>query len=183
MTRIMIIRHGEKHRDGGTDRGVSIDGVHTKHELTVRGWQRAGALARFFAPVDGFAADAPLGTPRALFASVATELSPSLRAAHTLMPLAELLDIGIDMEHAEGEERLAAAALLAAPQPVLIAWHHSHIVPLAKNIAGIHLDCPDEWPDERFDLVWVLDRDDSGGDWQFSQVPQQLFATDRADPI
>lgn len=183
MTRIMIIRHAEKHHDGSSDRGVDIDGQHAKHRLTVRGWQRAGALARFFAPLGGFPPGSPLSTPAAIFASAATELSPSLRAQETVTPLAELLGVMIDASHMEGEERACVAAMLASPQPVLVAWHHGHIVALAKTIAGIRLDCPTCWPDARFDVVWVLDRDADDGPWRFTQVCQQLFRGDSAEPI
>jgi hypothetical protein len=186
MPRIMIIRHAEKH-NGGRERGVNIDGFHTKHELTVRGWQRAGALVRFFAPVGGWPPGSPISTPRSIFASAATPESPSLRAQHTVKPLAETLGLLIDARHAEGEEPAAAAAALAAAPmgPVLISWHHSHIPRLVGSVAGGELACPQDWPDERFDVVWVLDRSDEVADapWRFSQVAQCLFAYDRPEPI
>src|SRR5256885_1434292 len=50
MLKIMIIRHAEKHQHGSRDRGVAEDGRPAHHELTVRGWQRAGALVHLFAP-------------------------------------------------------------------------------------------------------------------------------------
>jgi hypothetical protein len=181
MTRVMIIRHAEKH-DGGRERGVSLDGVHTKHELTVRGWQRAGALVRYFAPVGGMPAASPISTPRAIFASAATPKSPSLRAQHTVEPLAAVLGVKINAQHADGEEMAVAAAVLAAPAPVLVSWHHSHIPRLARAIAGHALDCPPEWPEDRFDVVWILDRDAAGA-WSFAQAVQLLFAGDRAGPI
>lgn len=182
MTRVMIIRHAEKHTDGGRHRGVNIEGVHTKHELTVHGWIRAGALVRYFAPVGGLSADSPISTPRSIFASAATSKSPSWRAQRTVEPLAALLGVRICNEHAEGEEDACAAAVLKAAGPVLISWHHSHIPGLAKAIAGTRLDWPASWPDDRFDVVWILDRDD-GGAWRFSQVAQRLFAQDRAETI
>jgi len=176
----MIIRHAEKH-NGGTERGVNIDGVHTKHELTVRGWQRAGALVRYFAPVGGAPASCQISTPRSIFASAATPDSPSLRSQHTVMPLAEVLGVEVNKAFAEGEEAAAAAAALAAPGPVLISWHHSHIPPLVRHIAGDEVTYPRHWPDDRFDLVWTLDQSE-GGPWTFSQVPQCLFAQDRPEP-
>ena len=183
MTRIMIIRHAEKH-GAGDERGVNIYGVHTKHELTVRGWQRAGALVRFFAPLGGWPPGSPISTPRTIFASAATKQSPSLRSQHTVTPLAEALGIRIDNSHACDEEPAIAAAVLTAPGPVLISWHHSHIPILARLIAGPHVACPPFWPDERFDVVWVLDRDDDApGAWRFSQVAQRLFAADRDQAI
>ena len=48
--KIMVIRHAEKPSDDGAIEGVTAAGEKCKHELIVRGWQRAGALARLFAP-------------------------------------------------------------------------------------------------------------------------------------
>jgi hypothetical protein len=177
----MIIRHAEKH-NGGQERGVNLEGVHTKHELTVRGWLRAGALVRFFAPIGGMPAGFPISTPRSIFAAAATPGSPSLRSQHTVQPLAAVLGVHVDKGYAEGEEVDVAAAALAAPGPVLISWHHSHIPPLAKAIVGPEFDGPAGWPDDRFDVVWILDKDE-GGRWSFSQFAQCLFAYDRAEPI
>src|SRR2546430_6645010 len=83
MLKIMIIRHAEKHQHGSRDRGVTEDGRPAHHELTVRGWQRAGALVHLFAPPGGLPAGSRIHTPRSIFASDATGDSPSLRAMHT----------------------------------------------------------------------------------------------------
>ncbi len=48
--KIMLIRHAERPNADKSLRGVGFDGRKDKESLTVRGWQRAGALARFFAP-------------------------------------------------------------------------------------------------------------------------------------
>jgi hypothetical protein len=179
----MIIRHAEKH-NGGRERGVNLEGVHTKHELTVRGWLRAGALVRFFAPIAGMPTGFPISTPRSIFAAAATPDSPSLRSQHTVQPLAAVLGVHVDKGYSEGEEDELAAAALAAPGPVLISWHHSHIPLLAKAVAGAQFEGPDDWPDDRFDVVWILDRDEAaGGRWRFSQFAQCLFAYDRNEPI
>jgi hypothetical protein len=184
MRRIMIIRHAEKHYDHSPDRGVSIDGIHTKHELTVRGWQRAGALVRYFAPVEGLHAASPVSTPRTIFASAPTPKSPSHRPLRTVEPLAHALAIGVDIRFPEGEEAALAAAAKIAPGPVLISWHHSHILRIAHAITGHALALPAEWPEDRFDVVWVFDCDEAaGGAWRFSQVPQRLLGYDRAEPI
>ena len=50
--KIMVIRHAEKPDDAGTIFGITIEGHQDSEELSVRGWQRAGALATFFAPPD-----------------------------------------------------------------------------------------------------------------------------------
>ena len=177
----MIIRHAEKHT-GGRERGVNLEGVHTKHELTVRGWLRAGALVRFFAPIGGTPPGLPISTPRSIFAAAATPDSPSRRAQHTGQPGAAVLGDHGDKGYSDGAEADLPAAALAAPGPVLISWHHSHIPILAKAIAGPQFEGPADWPDDRFDVVWILDRYDDNR-WGFSQCAQCLFAYDRDEPI
>jgi broad specificity phosphatase PhoE len=182
MLKVMIIRHAEKPHDSGRDRGVDIDGLHTHHELTVRGWQRAGALVRFFAPLNA-EPPAPIARPRVIFASAVTPQSPSLRPQHTVRPLAEALGLSVDIRHPSGAETAVAQAILATPQPVLISWRHSHIPQLARAVTGAAAAIPATWPDDRFDLVWVLDRDSPAAPWRFTQVPQRLFAHDRGEVI
>src|ERR1700743_3653542 len=110
MQKIMIIRHAEKHQHG-SGRGVSQDGRPSPHELTVKGWQRAAALVRLFAPTGTLAKGAPIQTPQTIFASDATKNSPSLRAMHTAKPLADALGLKINHDYAEGEEEgLATSA-------------------------------------------------------------------------
>jgi len=177
-TKIMLIRHGEKHGHGVHDRGVSADGRRKHHELTVRGWQRAALLVNFFAPAPGpLAKGSLIQTPRTIFASDATKDSPSMRAMHTAGPLADALGINVNHDYAEDEEDAIAAAAVAAPAPVLIVWHHGKIPKLARHIAGPKLVCPVHWPDDRFDMVWILDRN-GVGIWTFTQVPQRLFHDD-----
>ena len=61
-TKIMIIRHAERPPDDGLIHGVNMSGTKDPEELTVRGWQRAGALVRFFAPANGHFVNAQLAT-------------------------------------------------------------------------------------------------------------------------
>jgi phosphohistidine phosphatase SixA len=184
MHKIMIIRHAEKHQHGIQSHGVTEDGRPARHELTVRGWQRAGALVHFFAPHGMLPKDSPIQTPRSIFASNATKQSPSLRAMHTAGPLAAALGIAVNHDFAEDQESALAAAVAAAPSPVLIVWHHGHIAKLAKEIAGGQFKCPAHWPDDRFDVVWILERHGTpGGGWSFSQCAQCLLPDDRPDVI
>ena len=178
MQRIMIIRHAEKPLPGRPDRSVCINGFHAKHELTVRGWQRAAALVRFFTRPD---AHHPVSPPKSIFAATATTVSPSLRSQRTVEPLATALGLAIDLAHAEHEEADLAAAVLAAESPVLIAWHHHSIADLVQLLTQGAVASPADWPDDRYDLVWTLDRETSDGPWTFQQAAQQIFLHDRTD--
>ena len=177
MTRIMIIRHAEKPTDDGAIRGVSEHGVHDRHALSVRGWQRAGALVRFFAPPGETGTAEHIATPSTIIASAATLESPSVRSRQTVAPLADELGVPVTSDHTKGEELALATAALAQPSPVLIAWHHKQIPRLARAITGEEIDCPAHWPDERFDLVWVLEQNPTG-EWKFHQIPQRLLPND-----
>jgi len=172
----MIIRHAEKPSKDGLVHGVTHIGEHDRHALSVRGWQRAGALVRFFAPLVPRPGDSPIATPRTIFASAATAQSPSLRSLHTVELLAAALGVPVRATFPEGAERALAAEVRASQGPALVAWHHKTIPALARFIAGDDLGCPDSWPDDRFDVVWVLDEDPSG--WHFSQVAQRLLPHD-----
>ena len=156
-----------------------MDGRPSHHELTVRGWQRAAALVNFFAPRGAPPKDCPIQTPRSIFASDATRQSPSLRAIHTAGPLAAALGISVNHDYAEDDGAALAAAVSGAPSPVLIVWHHAHIARLTKQIAGAHIDCPVHWPDDRFDVVWILERHSGHNDaWSFFQFAQCLLPGD-----
>ena len=116
MQKIMIIRHAEKHQHGSHDRGVTEDGRPAHHELTVRGWQRAarpGASVRTARGAAGWLqdSDAPLD-----FRVEATKHSPSLRAMHTVGPLAAALGIPVNHDFAEDEEAALAAAWSRPPR-------------------------------------------------------------------
>ncbi len=180
MPKIMFIRHGEK--PFGTTLGVSPKGKDDKEDLIVQGWQRAGALARFFSPVDPSTIPAGLAVPTRIFAAAVNAASKSKRPRHTVTPLAELMGLKIDHKYGDGQEAALARAAVAASAngPVLIAWQHGEIPCIIAQVAGTPL--APKWPGDRFDLVWVLDSSD-GTNWTFSQVPQMLIAGDVATTV
>jgi broad specificity phosphatase PhoE len=180
MTEIMIVRHAEK---PDTDRGVAPDGSQNVEELTVRGWQRAGALVGLFAPIGGHFIDSRLATPNAIFASGIGHHSSSMRPQHTVLPLAEKLGLTIDASHLKGEEEALAQAAAEVGGVVLIAWEHERIPEIVRAIPGNDTRSPQAWPGDRFDVVWIFDRSVAAEPWSFGQVPQLLLAGDRADPI
>jgi hypothetical protein len=181
-SKIMLIRHAEKPSDDGSVQGVTAAGAQSAEELVVRGWQRSGALVRFFAPRDGRFADQHLATPRTIFASAVGRHSNSLRPQHTVLELATLLEQSLVLRHPKGDEAALVTDALAAEGPVLIAWEHEAIPTIANQIVGDSTTCPQKWPGTRFDLVWVFDRQ-AGGAWSFVQVPQMLLSGDSQAPI
>jgi len=178
-TKIMLIRHGEK--PDADFKGVSAKGKEDPDELIVRGWARSGALVRLFAPRDGSFVDPHLAQPKTIFASAIGKHSGSLRPQHTVLALAKALGVELDLRFPKGDEADLAKAAVAATGPVLIAWEHEGIPDIANKIFGNGTTCPQKWPGDRFDMVWVLDK--SGRNWSFAQVPQLLLAGDSAKPI
>ena len=175
-SKIMIIRHAEKPTERGA-RGVDLDGVVDDEALSVRGWQRAGALVRFFRPLQE-PEEPVVARPDHLFAiKVDPAHDPkSKRPKLTISPLARDLGVEVDQRFAKGDEDALVASLMGLEGVVLVAWAHSKIAGIAKAINGGSDGIPLEWPDERFDLVWVFDRRAEG--WVFRQVPQRLLAGD-----
>jgi hypothetical protein len=177
-TKIMLIRHAEKPDD--KDGGVDQKGNPDKHDLIVRGWQRAGALVQFFAnPRDP---NGPIKRPATIFATEPTTGSDSKRPLHTVTPLEQLLNIPIDSTIAEGSEQNLVNKAVAANGAVLIAWHHEKI-PAIANLILQNQSAPQKWPGDRFDVVWIFARDTPTAPWKFAQAPQLLLAGDSPDVI
>jgi hypothetical protein len=181
-TKIMLIRHSERPSPDKKFRGIDVFGRKDKESLTVRGWQRAGALVRYFAPLDGHFSHNALARPAILFACKAGPAAPSLRPQNTLLPLSELLSgVEFNCDFYEGEEEALVHKVLSGPGPALIAWKHLTMHVIANLILGDKKTAPQYWPFDRYDLVWVFDREGEG--YRFTQVPQLLLAGDRADIV
>ncbi len=173
----MFVRHGEKPADDDSIRGVSAAGSHDSNELAVRGWQRAGALVRFFAPPDGHFSHPALAQPTALFACAPADHCQSVRSQHTISTLAEYLKKTLNSSYAKGQEQAVAKAAVASDGVVLIAWEHDMIPDIANSVVGNQTTCPQKWHDSRFDLVWVLDANGHSG-WKFTEVAQMVLPGD-----
>jgi hypothetical protein len=177
-TRIMFIRHAEKPgqpANGGD--GVTVDGKQDDESLTVRGWQRAGALAKFFS-------SQPPMRPNIIFAAGVGHGSKSERPSETVTPLAQLLDIfetdSFVTTHLKSDLQQLIDDVMSSKGIVLVAWQHE----LIPNLVGLLPNAPDvpqKWPGDRFDMVWVFDP--AGTGWAFSQVPQLLLVGDVKTPI
>lgn len=178
--KILVIRHAEKPDSHGAG-GVEASGQPDAESLTPRGWQRAGALVRLFAPDDA-PPRAPLERPKHLFAARAEEAGDdhSKRPYQTIEPLGAYLDLpgGIDNSLRKDEFEKLIQTVTALDDTVLIAWEHKKIPPMARLLLPASEEVPD-WPDDRFDMIWVFDR--VGEAWHLTQVPQLLLAGDQAE--
>ena len=166
MQYIGLIRHGEKPL--GNEGGVAFDGRSDPTGLSVRGWQRAGALAvRFGGPLRS----AFFIKPTALYAAV--DRGRSLRPYDTLRPLSELL--GLPITRLPSTDAYAAAARIKAQAGnPLVCWRHREMPALARALLGDQNGAvPEVWDPERYDLIWMLH--EAG----LSVVPQRLLAGDR----
>ncbi|MFN8474012.1 MAG: hypothetical protein U0822_17605 [Anaerolineae bacterium] len=177
-TKIMIIRHAEKPPDSGKPHGVLFDGDMDVESLTVRGWQRAGALVQLFAPANGVFADTQLAMPSYLYAAPSAKHGHSRRPEQTISALSEELGTTIDLRFEKGQEQDLAADVMGRPGIVLICWEHEHIPDIVRSILPDASAAPDQWPDDRYDLVWVLDLDNATGQYTFAETQQQLLAGD-----
>ena len=180
---VMLLRHAEKPFGEGPPHGVTVDGTLDAESLTPRGWQRAGALVGLFVgnPSDGRGPRLP--TPTCLFASQIGPQSSSQRPRETLVPLSERLGLGVDSRFPKEQVALLVRAVQALDGVVLIAWEHHLIPSLATQLMGDASSVPQIWPDERYDVVWVIEAAGPRGGRAFRQVPQLLLAGDQPGPI
>ncbi len=174
--KIMIIRHAERPIDGGKDQGVRLDGTPNENFLTVRGWQRAGALVRLFCPLGKSGTQGTIERPTSLYAAHPDDKHRSHRTRSTLQPLADLTGLTVNIDHARSEEPELAKAVLDQTGVVLIAWEHKAIHEIVTALTQSAINAP-VWPDDRFDMIFVLTPDPA---WHLLQVPQQVLAGDQA---
>jgi hypothetical protein len=178
-SKIMLIRHAEKPDHGSG--GIDVTGRPDDADLSVLGWQRAGALAVLFAPGAAGFADPGLATPAAIFAAAGDRPNHSRRSHSTIVPLAHKLGLTEDVRFYKGQEQAVAHAALASDGVVLIAWEHKLLPLIGHVIMGDTTTCPAAWPSDCFDVIWLFDRTAAG--WCFQQRPQRLLAGDRASVI
>jgi hypothetical protein len=181
---ICLIRHAEKQLGEGPPHGVLIDGTPDPESLVPRGWQRAGALVGLFAPRADEPGPPRLPVPTHLFASEVGPHSHSRRPLETLQPLSERLGLPLDEPLMQDELDRLVQAIRGCGGDVLVAWEHKRIPLIANLLLGAPSTVPQVWPDDRFDLIWLLQPDPpDGGPLRLRQVPQLLLAGDRSEPI
>jgi len=175
-TTLILIRHAEKVAPGSGAFNVGADGRARTTGLSVRGWQRAGALVPLFTPHDSPRRDARLGTPVAIYA--ASDRPRSHRPTLTVGPLAEALGLPVQSAFRSGrdEEALLTDAL-ALEGPVLVCWRHDDLPRFVHTLVGG--DRALRWASRCYDEVWVLAQAPDGR-WVRHVVHPALLAGDRA---
>ncbi len=177
---VMFIRHGEKPGEGGPPHGINHKGESDPHSLSVRGWTRAGGLAALFAhaPYDSHP---HVVVPTRIYATKSTDTYKSKREIDTATPLAHRLGLPVDQDFDHEHASDLASALLADQRPALVVWHHGSMPDvLAKLPVSNRDDIPHHWPEDRFDLIWVLSKSADESEYEFSVVAQNLLDGDSA---
>jgi hypothetical protein len=175
---IMIIRHAEK--PDGTDPGLDENGAEDDSSLTAVGWQRAHALVGLFDPAEGDPR-AGLARPDRIYAAGVTDDGEGQRTRETVAPLAGALGIPVDTELGRGEEKKLVKEILAQPGTTLVSWQHGGIPAIVDDFPSVSPEPPQEWPSDRFDVVWILTRTADG--WHFTQAPELVLPQDQAGVI
>jgi broad specificity phosphatase PhoE len=179
----MLIRHAEKPLGDGPPHGVTVEGTLDPESLTPRGWQRAGALVGLFVPDPSASRRPKLPTPTYLFASQVGPDSSSARPRETLLPLGERLGLAVDGRFLKEGLTELVQAIEAIDGVVLVAWEHRLIPALTTMLVGEASQVPQVWPDDRYDVVWVVERVGRKVGRQLRQVPEMLLSGDQPVPI
>lgn len=170
---VMIIRHGEK--PDADHPGVDADGLTDAGSLTATGWERAYRLVDLFAPAQGPLRPG-LARPVAVYAAGATDDGDGTRTRETVTPLAEHLGVPVRSDVGSGQEKALVRRVLAGPGPALISWQHEEIPAIVAAFPHVSPAPPEDWPDDRYDVVWILTRTAEG--WQFTQAPELALPGD-----
>ena len=177
-TVIMIIRHGEK--PDGTAPGVDANGNEDDSSLTAVGWERATPWS---ACSTRPRATRGRGWPArsAIYAAGVTDEGEGQRTRETVAPLADALGLPVDTEFGKGEEKKLMKDVLAQSGTTLISWQHGEIPAIADAFPSVSPAPPQEWPSDRFDVVWTFTRTADG--WAFTQTPELVLPQDHAGVI
>lgn len=132
---IMLIRHGEK-----------IDDDHT--DLSPQGQARAECL------IETFGVNGLFTTPQKIYAQRPTQQRQSTRPKDTVTPLANSLNLEVDLTYTSGKFKDLAKYIATSPEEViLVCWGNDRIPNIAKQLG---IKKAPEWKGKIFDNVWVL---------------------------
>ena len=87
----------------------------------------------------------------------------------------------MNTEYGKGEEKKLMKDVLELSGTTLISWQHSEIPALTDAFDSVTPAPPQEWPSDRFDVVWTFTRTSDG--WAFTQTPELVLPQDHTDVI
>jgi hypothetical protein len=185
-TEILLLRHAEKPDSSKSRFGFAEQGQEDTKSLSIRGWQRAGALAVLLAPYPLLSSRLPV--PERIYASAFRKGGGhSRRPEQTVQPLAQKLGCQVDLTWALHQEEAFGAALAASVGTAAVCWQHQGLAKLARAILAPQplpmLPADWTWPDNCYDVIWSLRRDGPNEAWLFSQYCQSLLSGDLDRPF
>ena len=87
----------------------------------------------------------------------------------------------MDTDLGRGDEKKLVKDVLAQSGSTLISWQHGGIPEIVDDFPSVSPKPPEEWPSDRFDVVWTLTRTADG--WHFTQTPELVLTDDHAGVI
>jgi hypothetical protein len=184
---VFCLRHGEKPAnaedesklpdDDAHGPGFDVRGHENRHALTIRGWQRAGALAA--TQLCGQLADPSLVEPIIFLVPRYTDddgddVSASHRPYQTVLALARRTDTFPNPTCQPDDTNHLRDLVKGHEGTVVVCWEHKQLRKLAKLLTG---EAKPPWAGHEFDLIWRFTRD--GADhYRLEMLPQDVLAPD-----
>lgn len=128
--RIVLIRHGEKPKDGS---GLSCKGINRANALPAVLYARIGLPGLIYVPV--------------------SDQTRHTRMAQTITPFAEKYHVPMNSNYKVDDIRGTAKNILQQKGTVLIVWEHKGLEDLAEEL-GVKEKL--HWPDDDFDTIWII---------------------------
>jgi hypothetical protein len=134
----------------------------------------------FFAPLDPASSRLAIASPNKIYEAGIGPGSESNRLYCTVKPLTELMQLEIDAASPDDDIEGLAAVVAQSSCVTRVSWERKVIHDFVRALTPGAINAPPR-PDERFDMVFVIDRNGTG--WTFTQVSQPLLAGDRSGPF
>src|SRR4051812_12937096 len=173
MGRSLPTRRRRQLRSVNPGPGLDSDGDVNRRSLTLRGWQRSGALAATH--LCGLLAN-PRGSVSVLVPRYAH--TEHHRPYQTVRALADRLEAIVEDPCEAADVDALEQRVLEADATVVICWEHDALVTFARRLAPA---APADWPHGRFDVIWVLQRQADGGGYDWRQLWQDLLPGDMGE--
>jgi hypothetical protein len=183
---VVCLRHGEKPANAEKrwkpldDSGPGLDahGRRSRHSLTVRGWQRAGALAG--TGLCGHLLEPDHSNPVVMFAPDYGAKSHKRRPYQTILPLSRRLGLEITLPCKKDDVDTLHAEVTKVDGVAVVCWEHEFLAKLARKLVDQAEEI--EWPDDRFDVLWLIRVSATGAEGSCEKQDQRLLPGDHGSP-